>query len=133
MFNLLVIENIHPEDLSHQGKVEALDMLGEMAAEHRLRRAARDLNLSPHWLSRRLSCAAIQLCSQLSSKARLRSRERTSCLRRPSPVARCGHKGPRERLHPGWAEEPRNQLQITSPTLELADITALTHSRRSSA
>ena len=54
-FRLALIENIHREDLSHQEKVEALDMLGEMAAEQGLRRAARELSMSPGWLSRRLS------------------------------------------------------------------------------
>jgi ParB family chromosome partitioning protein len=54
-FRLALIENIHREDLSHQEKVEALDMLGEIAAEQGLRRAAHELNMSPGWLSRRLS------------------------------------------------------------------------------
>jgi hypothetical protein len=50
-----LVENIHREDLSHQEKVEALDMLGEMVDGHGLRRTALELNMSPGWLSRRLS------------------------------------------------------------------------------
>jgi ParB/RepB/Spo0J family partition protein len=54
-FRLALVENIHREDLSHQEKVEALDMLGEMVDGHGLRRTALELNMSPGWLSRRLS------------------------------------------------------------------------------
>jgi ParB/RepB/Spo0J family partition protein len=54
-FRLALVENIHREDLSHQEKVEALDMLGEMVDGHGLRRTALELNMSPSWLSRRLS------------------------------------------------------------------------------
>ena len=54
-FRLALVENIHREDLSHQEKVEALDMLGEMVDGHGLRRTAFELNMSPGWLSRRLS------------------------------------------------------------------------------
>jgi ParB/RepB/Spo0J family partition protein len=54
-FRLALVENIHREDLSHQEKVEALDMLGEMVQGHGLRRTAMELNMSPGWLSRRLS------------------------------------------------------------------------------
>src|SRR5438477_11767463 len=54
-FRLALVENIHREDLSHQEKVEALDMLGEMVQGRGLRRTALELNMSPGWLSRRLS------------------------------------------------------------------------------
>jgi len=54
-FRLSLVENIHREDLSHQEKVEALDMLGEMVEGHGLRKTASELNMSPGWLSRRLS------------------------------------------------------------------------------
>jgi ParB family chromosome partitioning protein len=53
-FPLAIIENIHREDLSHQEKVEALDTLSDIVATG-LRRAAAELNMSPGWLSRRLS------------------------------------------------------------------------------
>lgn len=54
-FRLSLVENIHREDLSHQEKVEALDMLGEIVHGRGLRRTALELNMSPGWLSRRLS------------------------------------------------------------------------------
>ena len=54
-FRLALVENIHREDLSHQEKVEALDMLDEMVQGRGLRRTAMELNMSPGWLSRRLS------------------------------------------------------------------------------
>jgi ParB family chromosome partitioning protein len=54
-FRLALVENIHREDLSHQEKVEALDMLGEMVQGRGLRQTARELNMSPGWLSRRMS------------------------------------------------------------------------------
>jgi ParB family transcriptional regulator, chromosome partitioning protein len=54
-FRLALVENIHREDLSHQEKVEALDMLGEMVQGRGLRRTALELNMSAGWLSRRLS------------------------------------------------------------------------------
>jgi ParB/RepB/Spo0J family partition protein len=54
-FRLAIIENIHREDLSHQEKVEALDTLSDIVATSGLRRAAAELNMSPGWLSRRLS------------------------------------------------------------------------------
>jgi ParB/RepB/Spo0J family partition protein len=54
-FRLALVENIHREDLSHQEKVEALDMLAQMVEGGGLRRTAIELNMSPGWLSRRLS------------------------------------------------------------------------------
>ena len=46
---------MHREDLSHQEKVEALDMLASMAAGKGLWQVAGELGTSPGWLSRRLS------------------------------------------------------------------------------
>ena len=38
---------MHPEDRSHQEKVEALDTLTDIVAATRFRRAATELNMSP--------------------------------------------------------------------------------------
>jgi hypothetical protein len=54
-FRLALVENMHREDLSHQEKVEALDMLASMAAGQGLRQVAGELGTSPGWVSRRLS------------------------------------------------------------------------------
>jgi ParB/RepB/Spo0J family partition protein len=54
-FRLAIIENVHREDLSHQEQVEALDALAEIVRGTGLRRTAAQLNMSPGWLSRRLS------------------------------------------------------------------------------
>jgi len=54
-FRLALVENMHREDLSHQEKVEALDMLASMAAGKGLWQVAGELGTSPGWLSRRLS------------------------------------------------------------------------------
>ncbi len=53
-FRLALVENMHREDLSHQEKVEALDMLASTAAGQGLRQVAGELGTSPSWLSRRL-------------------------------------------------------------------------------
>jgi ParB family chromosome partitioning protein len=87
-FRLALIENIHREDLSHQEKVEALDMLGEMAAEHGLRRAARELNMSPGWLSRRLSMRRDPVVSPALEDGRITFAQANELLGAPAVTRR---------------------------------------------
>jgi ParB family chromosome partitioning protein len=87
-FRLALIENIHREDLSHQEKVEALDMLGEMAAEQGLRRAARELDMSPGWLSRRLSMRRDPCCGPGLEDGRITFAQANELLGAPAVTRR---------------------------------------------
>jgi ParB/RepB/Spo0J family partition protein len=87
-FRLALVENIHREDLSHQEKVEALDMLGEMVDGHGLRRTAHELNMSPGWLSRRLSMRHDPVVSPALEEGRISFAQVNELLAAPAVARR---------------------------------------------
>ena len=54
-YKLALVENLHREDLSRADKVAALDQLAELADAVGLNQTARELSMSPGWLSQRLA------------------------------------------------------------------------------
>jgi ParB family chromosome partitioning protein len=54
-YRLALVENLHREDLSRADKVAALDQLAELAEAVGLNQTARELRMSPGWLSQRLA------------------------------------------------------------------------------
>lgn len=54
-FKLALVENLHREELSRAETVAALDQLAELSVATGLNRTARELRVSPTWLSLRLS------------------------------------------------------------------------------
>jgi ParB-like chromosome segregation protein Spo0J len=115
-FRLALIENIHREDLSHQEKVEALNMLGDMAAEHGLRRAARELNMNPGWLSRRLSMRRDPIIFPALKEGRITFAQANELLSAPAVtrrtlldrVLRAGARIPSAEVR-SWAKDARQQ------------------------
>lgn len=54
-YKLAIVENLHREDLSQADKVAALDQLAELTESVGLNQTARELSMSPGWLSQQLS------------------------------------------------------------------------------
>jgi ParB/RepB/Spo0J family partition protein len=54
-YKLALIENLHREDLSQADKVAALDQLAELTEAVGLNQTARELSMSPGWLSQQLA------------------------------------------------------------------------------
>jgi ParB family chromosome partitioning protein len=54
-YKLALVENLHREDLAHADKVAALDQLAELTEAVGLNQTARELSMSPGWLSQRLA------------------------------------------------------------------------------
>jgi ParB/RepB/Spo0J family partition protein len=54
-YTLALVENLHREDLSRADKVAALDQLAELAEAVGLNQTARELHMSPGWLSQQLA------------------------------------------------------------------------------
>ena len=54
-YRLALVENLHREDLSRADKLAALDQLAELAEAVGLNQTARELHMSPGWLSQQLA------------------------------------------------------------------------------
>ncbi len=55
IISLMLVENLHREDLSHAEKVAALDDLAELTQSRGLRKVAQSLGVDAGWLSRQLA------------------------------------------------------------------------------
>jgi ParB family chromosome partitioning protein len=116
-YALALIENMQRVDLSHAEKVAALDQLGELSEEGGLRQTARQLHMSPGWLSVQLSMRKDPVVYPALEAGRVSFGQAAALLRAPAHARRSlldralGKSTPIVEIQ-GWVREVRRQEQV---------------------
>jgi ParB family transcriptional regulator, chromosome partitioning protein len=116
-YALALIENMQRVDLSHAEKVAALDQLGELSEEGGLRETARQLHMSPGWLSVQLSMRKDPVVYPALEAGRVSFGQAAALLRAPAHTRRSLLDRALRKSTPiveiqGWVRDVRRQEQV---------------------